>query len=170
MSESPVATLQTQFESVTDPRIDYLTDHPLSEIIIIAICAVICGASDWVAVETWGKTKLNWLKQYVELENGIPSHYTFRRVLARIDPEQFQAGFLFWTQAVFNVTKGQVIAVDGKQLRGSKSKKLGKKAICMVTVWATENHVALGQVEAEDKSNEIKAIPELLKLLDAVVW
>jgi len=87
-----------------------------------------------------------------------------------IDPEQFQAGFLSWAQAVFNVTKGQVIVVDSKQLRGSKSKKLGKKAICMVTVWATENHVALGQVKAEDKSNEIKAIPELLKLLDAVVW
>ena len=166
MSESPVATFQTHFEIVTDPRIDYLTIHPLSEIIVIAICAVICGANDWVAVETWGKTKRNWLKQYLELDNGIPSHYTFRRLFAQIDPEQFQAGFLSWTQAVFNVTKGQVIAVDGKQMRGSKSKKLGQKAICMVSAWATENHVALGQVKAEDKSNEIKAIPELLKLLD----
>ncbi len=166
MAESPVATIQTHFEIIDDPRVDYLVDHPLIEIIIIAICAVICGADDWVAIETWGRTKHDWLKSFLELEKGIPSHYTFRRVFAMIDPEQFQAGFMSWTQAVFTVTTGQVIAIDGKQMKGSKWKKLGKKAICMVSAWATENCIALGQVKAEDKSNEITAIPELLQLLD----
>ncbi len=166
MSKSPIATLQTHFEIVEDPRVDYLIDHPLMEIIIIAICAVICGANDWVAVETWAKTKHDWLKQFLELEKGIPSHYTFRRVFALIDPEQFQASFMSWTQAAFKITKGQVIAIDGKQMNGSKSKKAGEKAICMISAWATENCVALGQIKAEDKSNEITAIPELLKLLD----
>ena len=166
MSESPVTTWQTHFEIVDDPRVDYLVDHPLIEIIIIAICGVICGADDWVAIETWAKIKVGWLKKFLDLEKGIPSHYTFRRVFAQIDPEQFQAGFMSWTEAVFTVTKGQVIAIDGKQMRGSKSKKRGEKAICMVSAWATENDLVLGQVKAEDKSNEIKAIPQLLELLD----
>lgn len=166
MLEFPVTAWQTHFEIVDDPRKDYLIDHPLLEIIIIAICAVICGADDWVAIETWAKTKEEWLKKFLELENGIPTHYTFRRVFAQIDPEQFQAGFRSWTEAVFTVTKGQVIAIDGKQMRGSKSKKRGEKAICMVSAWATENNLTLGQVKAEDKSNEIKAIPQLLELLD----
>ena len=120
MLKFPATTWQTHFEIVDDPRVDYLIDHPLVEIIIIAICAVICGADDWVAIETWGKTKVEWLKSFMELEKGIPTHYTFRRVFAQIDPEQFQAGFMSWTEAVFTVTKGQVIAIDGKQMRGSK--------------------------------------------------
>ena len=166
MAESPIGTLQTHFEGVEDPRVDYLVDHVLLEIIIVAICAVICGANDWVAVESWGKMKIEWLTQFLDFKNGIPSHYTFRRVFARIDPEQFQAGFTAWTQAVFSVSQGQVIAVDGKQMKGSKCKRLGKKAICMVSAWATKNQITLGQVKAEEKSNEISAIPELLELLN----
>ena len=166
MSESPIATLHAHFEEVEDPRVAYLVDHDLLEIIIVAICAVICGANDWVAVESWGKTKFDWLKQFLEFANGIPSHYTFRRVFARIGPEQFQASFTSWTQAVFSVSQGQVIAVDGKQMKGSKSKRLGIKAICMISAWATKNQVTLGQVKAEEKSNEISAIPELLALLN----
>jgi len=165
MAETPIATLQTHFAEVEDPRVDYLVDHEMLEIIIAAICAVICGANDWVAIESWGNTKIDWLKQFLEFKNGIPSHYTFRRVFARIEPEQFQASFTSWTQAVFAVSQGQVIAIDGKQMKGSKSKKLGKKAICMVSAWATKNQITLGQVKAEEKSNEISAIPELLELL-----
>lgn len=166
MTESPIAPLQTHFEGVEDPRVDYLVDHLLLEIIIVAICAVISGANDWVAVESWGNTKIAWLKQFLEFKHGIASHYTFRRVFARLNPEQFQASFTSWTQAVFSISEGQVIAVDGKQMKGSKSKRLGKKAICMISAWATKNQITLGQVKAEEKSNEISAIPELLELLN----
>jgi predicted transposase YbfD/YdcC len=166
MSQTAIVNLQEHFSIVEDPRVEYLVDHNLSEMLVIAICAVICGANDWVAVADWGKAKTDWLKQYLALENGIPSHDCFRRLFLRLDPEQFQKGFMSWIQTVFKRTQGQVIAVDGKEMNGSKSKVLGRRAIDMVSAWATESRLVLGQRKVEEKSNEITAIPELLRLLD----
>lgn len=166
MSQTAIVTIQEHFSIAEDPRVEYLVDHNLSEMLVIAICAVICGANDWVAVADWGKAKTDWLKQYLALENGIPSHDCFRRLFLRLDPEQFQKGFMSWIQTVFKRTQGQVIAVDGKEMNGSKSKVLGRRAIDMVSAWATESRLILGQRKVEEKSNEITAIPELLRLLD----
>ena len=130
------------------------------------ICAVICGAETWVDMEMYGKSKQDWLAGFLDLTNGIPSHDTFGRVFARIDPEEFQGCFLAWIRAVFAVTDGQVIALDGKQLRRSHDNVNGKAAIYMVSAWATANRLVLGQVKVDDKSNEVTAIPELLSLLE----
>ncbi len=127
---------------------------------------MICGADSWVEVESFGQAKLKWLKTFLELANGIPSHDTFGRVFAALDPDQFQACFLSWITEVSEITKEQVIAIDGKTLRRSHDKVLGKGAIVMVSAWATANHLVLGQVKVDDKSNEITAIPELLQALE----
>ncbi len=132
----------------------------------IAICGVICGADSWVELEQFGKSKEEWLKGFLELPNGIPSHDTFGRVFALLDAQQFRDCFLAWVQAVSAVTRGQVIAIDGKTLRRSHDKSLGKSAIHMVSAWASENRLVLGQTKVAEKSNEITAIPELLALLD----
>jgi len=166
MSHKAIATIQEHFSSVEDPRVEFLVEHNLLEMIVIAICAVICGANDWVAVADWGETKIAWLQQYLKLENGIPTHDTFRRVFLRLKPEQFQLSFMSWIGAVFTLTKAQVIAVDGKEMNGSKSKTLGRRAIDMVSAWATTNRLVLGQRKVDEKSNEITAIPALLKLLE----
>lgn len=153
------------FGDMPDPRIDRTKRHKLVDIIVIAICAVICGADDWVDVALFGEAKAAWLGTFLELPNGIPSHDTFTRVFARLDPEAFRERFLKWVQAISAIIGGQVIAIDGKKLRGSQDGRLGKGAIDMVSAWATENQLVLGQVKVDDKSNEITAIPELLKLL-----
>ncbi len=160
------ATLAEHFGSLEDPRATHLTDHKLIEVIIIAICGVICGAETWTDIELFGNERQEWLKEFLELKNGIPSHDTFGRVFARLDPEQFQARFAGWVQAVFQVTKGEVVAVDGKTARRSHDRRQGKEAIHVVSAWATTNHLVLGQRTVEEKSNEITAIPELLRLLD----
>ncbi|MEM7375841.1 MAG: ISAs1 family transposase, partial [Bacteroidota bacterium] len=139
---------------------------PLINILTIALCGIIAGADSWTDIENFGGQKRDWLGEFLDLENGIPSHDTFGRVFALLDPEQFRTSFLSWVQAVFQVTQGQVIALDGKQLRRSHDKTLGKSAIHMVSAWATLNHIVLGQVKVSAKSNEITAIPKLLKLLD----
>ncbi len=150
---------------MADPRMDRTKDHHLLDIITIAICAVICGADSWVEVEAFGNAKLRWLRTFLALPNGIPSHDTFGRVFARLDPEQFQACFLAWVQAVAARTERQVVAVDGKTLRRSHDGVLGKAAIHMVSAWATTNRMVLGQVKVDEKSNEITAIPALLQVL-----
>jgi predicted transposase YbfD/YdcC len=137
----------------------------LLDIVVIAICAVICGADGWVDVEEFGKAKKEWLRTFLELPNGIPSHDTFGRVFAQLDPEQFQQSFINWVQAVSDILDGQVVAIDGKTLRRSHDHTLGKAAIHMVSAWAAANHLVLGQVKTEAKSNEITAIPALLKML-----
>jgi DDE_Tnp_1-associated len=142
--------------------------HELPDIFVIAICAIVCGADDWTEVELFGNAKLSGLRTFVELPNGIPSHDTFGRVFARLNPEQFQQCFLEWTQAVSAVTGGQVIAIDGKVLRHSCARVLGKAGIAMVNAWATANHMMWGKVKVDDKSNEITAIPKLLQVLDIV--
>ena len=166
MCTEKTPTIAKHFAELEDPRCPHLTLHPLINIIVIALCASIAGADGWTDVETFGKSKRLWLSQFLNLENGIPSHDTFRNVFARLDPEQFQCCFLSWVKGVFKQTKGQVIAIDGKKLRGSYDKARGKAAIHMVSAWAGMNEIVLGQVKVEDKSNEITAIPTLLSVLE----
>jgi predicted transposase YbfD/YdcC len=165
MPKKPLAAIEEHFSKVSDPRIDRSKEHKLIDIIAIAICAVICGAEGWVDIELFGKSKLPWLKSFLELPNGIPSHDTFGRVFSRIDAQQFQLAFYEWVWAVNDIIQGQIINLDGKQLRGSKDQVLGKRAIYMVSAWAEANELVLGQRKVDEKSNEITAIPELLKLL-----
>jgi predicted transposase YbfD/YdcC len=160
------ASITEHFASLEDPRAEHLNDHGLIEIIMIAICAVICGADGWTDVELFGKERHDWLRQFLKLENGIPSHDTFGRVFSRIDAEQFHTCFVSWIQAVFQTTEGQVVAIDGKTVRRSHDRTIGKNAIHVVSAWATANHLVLGQQKVDEKSNEITAIPELLQLLD----
>jgi predicted transposase YbfD/YdcC len=127
---------------------------------------VICGAEGWTDIENFGNSKLPWLKSFLELPNGIPSHDTFGRVFSLIDAEEFQRAFFEWVWAVNEIIGGQVINIDGKCLRGSHDQELGKRAIYMVSAWAAENELVLGQRKVDEKSNEITAIPELLKLLN----
>jgi predicted transposase YbfD/YdcC len=165
MPKKPLEAIEEHFSKVSDPRVDRTKEHKLMDLIAIAICAVICGAEGWVDIELFGKSKLAWLKTFLELPNGIPSHDTFGRVFARIDAQQFQLAFQEWVWAVNDIVQGQIINIDGKQLRGSKDKVLGKRAIYMVSAWAEENELVLGQRKVDEKSNEITAIPELLKML-----
>lgn len=166
MGNEPRGRLSEHFEDLPDPRIDRTKLHKLLDIVLIAICAVICGADDWVEVAMFGEAKEAWFRTFLELKNGIPSHDTFNRVFARLNPDAFRDRFQAWIRAVSQLTQGQVIAIDGKKLRGSAEQTLGRGAIDMVSAWATENHLVLGQEKVDDKSNEIKAIPELLKVLD----
>lgn len=166
MGNQPTASLVKHFEDLPDPRTGNAKVHILLEILIIAILAVICGADGWSDVELFGKNKKAWLKTFLELPKGIPSHDTFGRVFAKIKPEEFQKRFMKWVRAVEQLTAGQVIAVDGKKLRRSHNRSTGKAAIYMVSAWATQNQFVLGQTKVAEKSNEITAIPVLLRLLD----
>ncbi len=151
---------------MSDPRIERSKLHKLIDIMTIAICAVISGADTWVDIEMYGEAKYKWLKKFLELPNGIPSHDTFARVFARIDPEQFQQCFLNWINTISVRTDGEIVAIDGKTLRHSYDSGSEKAAIHMVSAWATSQKLVLGQVKVDEKSNEITAIPELLKVLD----
>lgn len=162
----PEISLIQYFSKIDDPRVAYLVEHKLIDIITIAVCAVIAGADNWVEVEQFGQEKQDWFGQFLELAHGIPSHDTFDRVFGRINPEQFQQCFLEWIQAVQVKTQGQVVPIDGKKVRRSHDKSNGQAAIHMVSAWASENRMVLGQVKVDDKSNEITAIPQLLALLD----
>jgi predicted transposase YbfD/YdcC len=165
MEATVLPTLEQHFGNLTDPRIDRTKLHKLLDILVIAICAVIAGADNWEDVEEFGKARLEWFRTFLELPNGIPSHDTFTRVFARLDPEQFQACFIGWMKSVAEVIGGQVIAIDGKVLRRSHDQGVGKAAIDMVSAWASANHLVLGQVKVDEKSNEITAIPRLLEVL-----
>lgn len=126
---------------------------------------MICGADTWVDIESYGQIKVKWLKQFLELPNGIPSHDTFARVFTRLNPEEFQQSFLNWMRSISKIFQKEVIAIDGKTLRHSYDSSLDKGAIHMVSAWANANRLVLGQVKVDEKSNEITAIPELLKVL-----
>ena len=166
MKLKPKTTIADHFSNIDDPRVERTKQHKLIDIITIAICAVICGADSWVAIETYGRAKYEWLQQFLELSNGIPSHDTFARVFARIEPQQFQECFLSWIKSISKITEGEVIAIDGKTLKHSYDKGTDKGAIHMVSAWATANNLVLGQRQVDQKSNEITAIPELIKVLD----
>lgn len=165
MRIQPAADLLKHFGSLTDPRIERTREHKLIDIVIIAICAIIAGADGWVAVETFGYAKEKWLRTFLELPNGIPSHDTFGRVFGLLDPTGFEQAFSLWVTSVSQTLQGQIIALDGKSLRRSHDHALGKGAIHMVSAWATAQRLVLGQRKIDDKSNEISALPELLQVL-----
>jgi predicted transposase YbfD/YdcC len=151
------------FSGMEDPRSDQGKRHPLLSIIVIALCGVICGADGWTQIEEFGKDKQSWFESFLELPNSIPSEDTFRRVFAVIDAKEFQKNFSKWIQATVYVKSGTVIAIDGKALRGCKGDGITPKHI--VNAWSSASRVTLGQCTVSEKSNEIKAIPELLKQL-----
>lgn len=165
MNEQGFASLEECFGDMPDPRVEGRCDHVLVEILLIAVCAVLCGAESWSEVEEFGNTKHDWLNQYLTLPAGIPSHDTFSRVFRLLDAVEFQRRFMRWVERHFTIPAGQVIAVDGKTLRGSRDRFRGQEAIHLVSAWASESGVLLGQRRVETKSNEITAVPELLKLL-----
>lgn len=164
MEEVNLRDLETIFAQVEDPRVERTKAHYLRDIIIIAICGVICGAEGWVEIEEFGKAKEAWFTELLDLPNGIPSHDTFGRVFARMDPKQFEASFFEWVQGISKTVKG-VIAIDGKTLRRSHDEATGKKPLHLVSAWAVENRLVLAQIATEEKSNEITAIPKLLRQL-----
>jgi predicted transposase YbfD/YdcC len=165
MSSQPPTNVHQYFGELSEPR-GQNVQHPLLSIITLAICGTLCGADTWVDIEMYGHAKQEWLATFLDLPHGIPSHDTFGRVFRQIDPEEFQGCFREWTRAICELTQGEVVAVDGKQLRRSKDGLLGKEGIYMVSAWASENRLVLGQEKVDDHSNEITAIPRLLQLLD----
>ena len=164
MDENKGGNFEACFSELEDPRMVSKCDHNLMEILIIAVCGVLCGAQGWTDIEEFGRVKEAWLRKFLVLANGIPSHNTFGRVFALLDGEVFQRCFIRWVEQVFTLSEHQVIAIDGKTLRGSKTGS--KAAIHMVSAWASANGLVLGQLKVAEKSNEITAIPELLELLD----
>jgi predicted transposase YbfD/YdcC len=164
--ERKESSILAYFGDLPDPRIERCKRHRLLDIIAIGICAVVCGADSYVEMEEFGKAKREWFETFLDLENGIPSHDTFRRVFGKLKPAEFQKCFLAWIEAVQESTKGEVIAIDGKALRGSFERTTNTLAIRMVSAWATRNSLVLGQVKTAEKSNEITAIPRLLNLLE----
>lgn len=161
-----VEGLETCFGDLKDPRVQGRCDHRLSDILAIVLLGSLSGAEDWPEFEEFGNRRKEWLKTFLELPNGIPSHDTFRRVFGLLDRKQFAASLFQWTQALQEATGGKLISIDGKTSRRSSRKKSGLPALHLVTAWASENSLTLGQIACEDKSNEITAIPELLKLLN----
>jgi len=166
MEKQTSKSLIDHFNSITDPRIERTKLHLLIDIIVITICAVICGAKTWESIELVGKEKYEWFSKFLKLPNGIPSSDTFRRVFILLNPLQFKNCFLDWIKAIRNTIKGEIIPIDGKTLRRSFDKSSNKACIHMVSAWAGKNQMVLGQIKTEEKSNEITAIPQLLKLLE----
>jgi predicted transposase YbfD/YdcC len=158
--------LRESFAEFKDPRNPNSCEHLLFDIVAIAVLSVACGADDWCGMASFAKIKLEWLKTFLELPGGAPSHDTFRRVFGLFDRDRFAASLFHWTQALQEATRGKLIAIDGKTLRRTFNKKSGLKALHLVTAWASENGLTLGQVACEEKSNEITAIPQVLKLLN----
>lgn len=165
MAVSPGSTITDHFATLTDPRMERTKEHHLLAILTIALCAIISGADEWVAMEAYGNAKREWFATFLDLPSGIPSHDTFGRVFALLDPDQFHACFLAWVQSAIVLTDGSVIACDGKTVRRSHDRGAGKAAVHMVSAWASANRLVLGQIAVEEKSNEITAIPALLNLL-----
>jgi predicted transposase YbfD/YdcC len=166
MSPTKTVSIRQCFADVPDPRREHRRLHNLWEIIAITILAVVAGADSWVEVAKYGTSKWEFLKTFLELGNGIPSHDTFGRVFALLNPVALQAGFVKWVQAIAKTTLGRVVAIDGKTARHSYDKGAGKGPLHMVSAWVSENRLLLGQQACDAKSNEITAIPELIKNLE----
>jgi len=164
--EVDIETWKECFADLPDPRVEGRTLHRLPDILFLTLCAAICGVDDEEAVEEWGEARLDWLRQFVPLENGIPSHDTISRVLAALQPTKFQACFKRWMAALCPSLAGEVVAIDGKTVRGSRDAKSGLPAIHVVSAFACRHGITLGQVKTDEKSNEITAIPELIEALD----
>lgn len=165
MAENVCTSIIEHFSGLPDPRILLKTQHRLVDIVAMALCAALAGADDWVEIAAYAKARESWFKGFLKLKGGIPSHDTFGRVFALLDPEAFSRCYIDWVRALVNIPD-EVVAVDGKTLRRSHDHANGKSAIHMVNAWAVGQGLVLGQVKTEAKSNEITAIPELLKVLD----
>jgi predicted transposase YbfD/YdcC len=165
LTQEKAASITAHFADVEDPRRDEGKRHSLTAIIVMALCAVICHADTWPEIEEFARSKENWFRQFLELPHGIPTQYTFRRLFLLLDPEQVQKCFLAWVESVQETTNGDVVAVDGKALRRAFTQGGKKGMIHMVNAWSSLNHLVLGQVKVDKKSNEITAIPRLLDML-----
>jgi predicted transposase YbfD/YdcC len=160
------ANLSGYFADIPDPRVSRTKKHLLKDILVIAILAAISGAEGWEDIENYGISKQQWLEEFLELPHGIPSDDTFRRVFERLNPEALKQSLARWLQDLIGSLHQEIIPIDGKSLRGSYDRNQGVKALHLVTAWASEQRLVLGQVKVEDRSNEITAIPALLELLD----
>ena len=165
MSADFSLSLFDSLEQVPDPRRERTKLHQLVDILVIAVCATICAAETWEEIAEFGQAKESWFKKFLSLPHGIPSHDTFRRVFLRLNPQKFQESFRGWVREVSRLTQGEVVAIDGKQARGARTSN-GKEGLRLVSAWATEQRLVLGQLKTGEKSNEITAIPLLLELLE----
>ena len=165
MEAQATESLLRFFRDIPDPRAANVS-HSLNDVLIIAIMAVLCGCEGWAAVEAWAWTNLKWLRTFLDLSHGVPSHDTFDRVFSLLDPLAFERGFMKWTDALVKNRKGLFVAVDGKTLRRSFKHAWSKTSVHLVSAFVSENHVVLGQLATDVKSNEITAIPKLLALLE----
>ena len=167
----PATSIHSHFESLTDPRTKQST-YPLINIITIALCAVICGADDFVAIANWGRLHKEWLSKFLDMSAGVPSHDRFNYIFRHLNPQEFERCLLSWITSLYKVSKGQIIAIDGKTMRRSYDKASGHSALHLVSAWARKNHISLGQISTsadtpdEKKTNEITVIPKLLELID----
>lgn len=164
MQKHGISGLVTHFSSIIDPRVERTRDHELLDILIIGLCCVLCGGESFYDMEHFGKAKLDWFKTFLKLPNGVPSHDTFNRLFCALDPRQFLECFLSWTQSVRQALSGEIVALDGKALRRAIDSGAGPR--CIVSAWAEDNGLVLGQWEVDGKSNEITAVPQLLRALE----
>jgi predicted transposase YbfD/YdcC len=166
MSKLKAEALFEKFKQIEDPRREHLKFHSLFDILVISVCATICGAEHWTEMEEFGEEKQEWFATFLSLENGIPSHDTFQRVFILLDNIELKKVFIEWVSEVVSVSGGVLVNIDGKNLCGSREPVKGKRALNMVSAWVSEQSMVMGQLKCEEKSNEITAIPELLKILD----
>ncbi len=159
-------SISAHFGSLPDPRVERSKEHLLLDILTIGLCAILCGGEGWTDMALFGRAREGWLRTFLALPNGIPSHDTFGRVFAALDPAAFEAAFAGWVRAVAPETAERLLALDGKTLRRSHDRGKGKAALHLVSAWADASGLVLGQVAVDDKANEIVAIPQLLALLD----
>lgn len=165
MEEEKDLGIDVYFRDLIDPRIERTKKYPLKEIIFLTIAGVLCGANSWQQIVLVGTTKIEWFKRFYPFASGIPSHDTLGRVFSILDPKKFHDCFLRWTQAAASIVEGEIVAIDGKAIRGSSDHHTGRDAIHLVNAWGVKNGLSLGQIKVSDKSNEITAIPPLLELL-----